>query len=136
MSTLVHEAMPDGIAAVFGPGAIADADWARYVAAIEAQVVARRPARALVLSYGSAPTTAQRALLEKAAAPVKRDLKVAVVTSSTFVRGVVNAFTLFSPGYRAFSPERLDDALAFLEFVPSRRAEVRAVLARLDAEVR
>jgi hypothetical protein len=134
MPTMAFERTPECSVAVFGSSALSDEDWDRYVASIQANLGTSAP-RALVIAGSTAPSTSQRARLEKVMGPVKAQAKVAIVTSSTFVRGVVNAFALITPGYRAFAPAQLDEAMAYLDVRATRFADLRALLDRLRAQI-
>ena len=60
---------------------------------------------------------------------------IAVVTGSTFARGVLNGWALVRPGYRAFAPDKLDDAMRFLDITPSTMRDVEAMSWQLQAEL-
>lgn len=132
MPSVVSEATPSCVVAIFGPTTMYDAEWEAFVAVIRDAIAAGIPARCLVISDGAAPGTKQRAKLEATLTPVRSRLKVAILTDSTFVRGVVNAFALVTPGgYRAFAPDRFDEAMTFLEMRPAQAEEIRAAVMRL-----
>lgn len=113
-----------------------DTEWDRYVDFLEALRTPGPVARTLAITEGGAPSSAQRVRLEKRIGEARRGSKLAVVTSSTFARGVLNAWALVRPGYRAFAPERLDEALQFLDVSPLDIRDVKDVIAELQAELR
>jgi hypothetical protein len=137
MRTLAFEQTPLAMITVLGRSTIDDAEWDAYTEAITAGVAIGTPPNALVWTDGGAPSPSQRARLEKATAMATSAgrLKVAILTDSTFARGVTNAMSLINRGYRAFSPTQLDDALAYLDVRPGRTDEVRTVLERLRAQL-
>ena len=136
MATVVFEQSPHAILALISDGVVADGDWDAFLAAIRSAIAAGMPERSLVISEGGAPSPSQRKRLDDAVAPLGRRLKVAIVTRSTFVRGVVNAFALAKPGYRAFAPERMDDAITYLDVRPSGAVEINAAVMRLRVRLR
>jgi hypothetical protein len=96
--------------------------------------------RYLVLSEGGAPSTSQRRTLADAIAPILQKnpsaMRTAIVTSSTFVRGVVTAMRLFEPIYQAFSPDDMKGAYAYLGITPAYFREIEAMIAALKAQLR
>ena len=93
----------------------------------------------LIVTEGGAPTATQRQLMnEELAAYLKenpRSLRSAIVTASTFVRGVVTALSWFHPGYCAFSPAHMDDAMDYLEVPQQHRAEMIVLAKSLQAQI-
>lgn len=73
--------------------------------------------RQFVLTDGGGPNSAQRAASLKAAEqmPHSQLMPVAVVSSSTFVRGIVTAFNWFNMNLKAFSPQDVHKAISFLK---------------------
>jgi hypothetical protein len=114
-----------------------DVEWDRYIDFLEAMRTPGPSARTLAVTEGGAPSSAQRVRLERRIGEHRRGSKLAVVTGSTFARGVLNAWALVRPGYRAFAPADLDEALRFLDIPmaiePGVRALVRQLRAALDA---
>jgi len=81
----------------------------------------------LVVTDGGAPTASQRkrmkARVEELQAhqqPGKKDPRVAIMTASSFVRGVITALRWFyyHDAYAAFPPDHLTQALTYLEAPP------------------
>jgi hypothetical protein len=135
MPSIAFEQTPHCLVAVMGRDNPPDAEWDAYVAAIDAGLGSGRPPRALVVSDGGAPSPAQRKRLDAATAQAGRQLKAAILTGSTFVRGVVNAFALIQPGYRAFAPAALADAVDYLGIRAAHLEELRSTIARLRVHV-
>lgn len=71
--------------------------------------------RQLVMTDGGGPNSAQRAAAQKTAAQVNGEaMPVAVVSSSTLVRGIVTAFNWFNMNMKVFSPVEVRAAFDFL----------------------
>lgn len=68
--------------------------------------------RSLVFTDGGAPSGGQRKLVNDYLKG--RTSRAAVVTSSPFVRGTVTALSWFNAEIKAFTPEDVDSALAYL----------------------
>jgi hypothetical protein len=86
-------------------------EWDAYVAALVKRDVEKL--RSLVFTDGGAPNTAQRSQLNKALEG--KTSTGAVVSPSTMVRGVVTALSWFNPKIRAFAPNEVNDAFAYLD---------------------
>lgn len=85
----------------------------------------------LVLTDGGGPNSAQRAAAQKAAAQVNGEaMPVAVVSSSTLVRGIVTAFNWFNMNMKVFSPAEVRAAFEFLRI---REQAADAIWLALDA---
>jgi hypothetical protein len=107
-----------------------DADWDGWLQAL-GRYLPRTPApRLLVVSKGGAPSPKQRRAADAVSAPHYRTMKVAIVSGSTFVRGVVAAFRVLLPFYRAYAPHEIGIALDYLDLPPDR---ARQVVSRLEA---
>lgn len=92
--------------------------------------------RQLVITDGGGPNSMQRAQAQKAAAQMNGALMpVAVVSASTFVRGIVTAFNWFNMNLRAFSPSEVKAAFAFLELDPQVVRSIWVELASMQAEL-
>jgi hypothetical protein len=81
--------------------------------------------RCVIVTDESAPSPRQRKMLEDATRPYQAGMRVAVVSGSTFVGGVVTAFRTAHPGYRTFEPHDLDRALAYVDASSNRFASIR-----------
>jgi hypothetical protein len=97
--------------------------------------------RFLVVTDGGAPTAAQRKILHDAAAPLLKQypnaMRTAVVTPSTFVRGVMNALSLMlvKPMFRGFSPNEMHKAYTFLGVPPVYISDIEEMIAYLRASL-
>lgn len=95
--------------------------------------------KCLVVTEGGAPTATQRLTMnEKLTAHFGGNANAfrgAIVTASSFVRGVVTALSWFNPGYCAFSPAHMNDALVYLEVPEQFHEEVRSLVKSLQAQL-
>jgi hypothetical protein len=91
--------------------------------------------RILVVTEGGTPSPKQRQALDVVSKPVMNKSKIAVVTRSTFARGVVNAFALLYPVYRAFDPRDIDGALRYLDLSPAQMDDAKRRIDELRAEL-
>jgi hypothetical protein len=124
MPGLAYDRCGELLVVVMGREAVPDAEWDGYLDFIARTLPAGRPARALVFTDGAAPTPAQRTRLDQQIHSLFPDPRVALITGSTFARGVLNAIAFFSRGYRAFAPDQLRDAFAYLGIAPSAGPQV------------
>ena len=110
-----------------------EADWAEYLRYCEHEMP-RSCRRTLVLTRGGGPDAAQRkrvqTLIERISQGQTEPLRVAVVTDSTLVRGIVTALNWFNPHTRAFASAALPEALRYLSVPAGETAE------RLGRELR
>lgn len=118
-----------------------DDDWRAWVEWNHKNVVEKGLiGRYLIVSEGGAPTAAQRKMLhETMAPPLKKDpawIKTAVVTPSTFVRGVMTAMSWLDPIFRAFSPQDIASAYKYLGIPPDYHPGIERMIASLRAEIR
>jgi hypothetical protein len=112
-----------------------DEEWDRYIDFLEGMKTPGPLARTLAVSAGGAPTSKQRARLEQRIGEERKGSKLAVVTGSTFARGVLNSWAVVHPGYRAFAPEKIADAMRFLDVPAAVESEVEAMVAKLQADL-
>ena len=136
MANIAYERTEDCFVVVRGPEEPTDTEFEWYVATIENALKEGMPPRCLVLTEGAAPTPVQRAELAERLAIVESAVKVAVIASSTYPRGVATAVASTKPGYRVFDPSELDQAIAYLGIRPTSEPEVRRTLARLQDQVK
>lgn len=99
------------VVAVFGKTAPSRADWTEYLELLQREVLTSPRQRGLIVSHGGTPESHQRRELERVAGPTAAQRRLAVVTSSTFVRGVLKAMSIFDPSYRGFGLSELALAL-------------------------
>lgn len=89
-----------------------------FLRALANYLASTSPPRILVLTHGAAPQPEHRKRLDQIIQPYKKQVKFAIVTDSTFARGVLHAIRLIDPFYRGFSTKELEQAMNFLD-VPS-----------------
>jgi hypothetical protein len=117
-----------------------DEDYDAYVEFI-AKEMPKTVSRCLVVSAGGAPNARQR---ERSNQMLRErglsQAKVAVVTNSLMVRGVVTALSWFNPQMKAFSELDLQGALKYLDSIPAQRGaigvEVRMMQAQMTSKKR
>lgn len=92
-----------------------DEDWRLYMNAVrseEQKMTDFAKMRTLVFSGGGGPNAKQRKEINEFLGG--RATPVAIVTSSTIMRGIVTALQWFNPLARAFSPDNVVAAMQFL----------------------
>ena len=116
--------------------AATDDEWEKWVAFVsrggEASVESMR---VLIFSAGGSPTPKQRASIHKLMPQSGGGVSTAIVTASFIGRSVVSAMNLFNSKVRAFSPDRVSDALDYLDIAAPHRAELLDLVARLHGEL-
>ena len=94
----------------------------------------------LVVTEGGSPSSAQRKAMHDAITPILQKkptvIRSAIVTPSTFVRGIVTAMHLINPIFKAFSPDDMKGAYAYLGIPPAYFGEIEAMIASLKAQLR
>lgn len=111
-----------------------DAEWDAYVALVRT-LPREIPYRVLVWSQGGAPTPEQRKRLDDAIGGLSRTSRVAVITDSILVRGIVSALRIVQPMYQAFSPSNMTGAFHYLELSERAREDAALVVDRLQREL-
>ena len=106
-----------------------------YLEAMVRYVEATTKPRVLVITAGGAPTPEQRKKLDRVIDPIREKIRIAVVTDSTFARGVVKAIRLLYPCYQAFALKELEDALRFLDVRSGEVIEVKRCAEELQASL-
>jgi hypothetical protein len=115
--------------AVLHGGRPTDDEWTRWV---ELGVLRNgRDQRVLVEARGGGPTPKQRRAI---LAANKADARIAIMTESTFVRGIVTAFSWFDITLHAFPLTGHQLAVKFLELSPEEIETAFEVLPRIRAE--
>jgi hypothetical protein len=85
--------------------------------------------RVLVLTDGGGPNAAQRSMVNDV---FRGQPKVAVVTASALIRGIITVFAWFNPATTGFAPGELDRALRHLELPPDVLPELLRALTALE----
>lgn len=116
-----------------------DEEWEEYLIAHKRYVERGMNMRFLIMTEGGAPTAVQRMVMNEMIADVMRRnpdcIRSAIITRSSFVRGVVTAISWFRPVARAFSPEHISQALAYLEVPESQMAEIEQLIQKLKVKI-
>ncbi|HET9933881.1 MAG TPA: hypothetical protein VFQ35_24420 [Polyangiaceae bacterium] len=106
-------------------------DWARYVNELRAHVPPVE--RILVRTRGGAPDGKQRAAFTEVFRGEQP--RVAVMTGSRMVQGVVNAFRIFNPSTSAFALDGWEDVGEFLGLSAEERVRATTLAAELEREL-
>jgi len=104
---------------VYGAHDPTDEEWIFYLQDVERHGIDRT--MQLISTDGGGPTATQRRYLNELLAG--RSVPVAVMSSSSAIRGVVTALSWFNRKIRAFAPSGLRDAIAYLE-IPASRSDL------------
>ncbi len=92
--------------------------------------------RSMVVTPGPGPNARQRAKTNEVLKARKQmDAKVAVVTDSTMVRGIVTALSWFNREIRVFSMAKIHDALRYLNANPEEASRLLIQLRMMQAEL-
>ncbi len=89
--------------------------------------------RTLVVTDGGGPNAKQRG--DTAKLIQSSPTRVAIVSSSTFVRGVATALSWFNKRVQAFSDTEMDRALSYLEVTDNLARVITAELKTLQATI-
>jgi hypothetical protein len=120
---------------VFAKGAIDHAAWDRFIAELAQKRADTRGV--LVLTTGAGPSPSQRAALRKVIGE-GASVPAAILENSRLSRGITSALNLLLPPEarpRVFSPDQLDEALAYLQVPSPSRPEVRNAMVELQREL-
>jgi hypothetical protein len=120
---------------VHGRDAPSEPEWSTYVETVRLYAERVRMPRFLIVTEGGAPSPAQRSTINKMAGPRYREGKVAVITSSTFARGIVMAMRLVRRNVQAFAPDDMNEALRHLDVAPSDVSEINGAVTALRSEL-
>lgn len=112
-----------------------DEDWDGYLRFLREHLTPTMQPRTLVWSEGGAPSANQRQRLNAITGPFSKTSKIAVMTTSPIVRGVVGALSWFNSHYRAFPPNDLELAIGFLDVTGSPALELKQLIRNLKASV-
>jgi hypothetical protein len=121
MKNMAFQKVGDYFILVHNAAAPTDEEWDEWMSEFDLHSI-------LVVTDGGAPTASQRKRMklrvdqlrgELAASGTKREPKVATITASSFVRGVLTALGWFyHDAYAAFPPDHIDQALSYLGVPP------------------
>jgi len=104
-------------------------EWVRFVT--QAGPSGARTMRVLVFSAGGSPSPKQRRQIHELMPVTGNGVPTAVVIGSRIWRAVVGTMSLFNKHVRAFSPQRVGDALRYLEIPAEQHPDVFALARKL-----
>lgn len=118
-----------------------DEEWTDYFNAAYAFGVDHGTlARYLIVTDGGVPNPAQQKILDDVLSAILQKhptaIRAAIVTPSTFVRGVVTALHAARPIYGVFTADKMLDAYEFLGVPPAYHHEIEALVGTLKAQLR
>lgn len=116
-----------------------DDEWDRYLELALRNAGPGATVRSLVVTYGGTPTiTQQRRMLDLLAQRFENTPVItisAVISHSTFVQGTVTAMGWHYPGIRAFSPDKREEAFAYMGVPRAYFDDVHKLIDALKAEL-
>jgi len=141
MKSLVSKVSGDLLLTLHGASAPSTTEWDAHLVLLgelaRANGGSLAAVRSLVFSDGGMPGSAQRQSSTRIIDTARgREMPIAMVSSSSVVRGVVTAAHWFGLNMRAFTPAELHDALRYLAVAPERHADLRRDLADLARDFR
>ena len=111
-------------------------DWAAYLDFMTRYTRNNPMPRAILFTQGWIPDPQQRQTLEQLnGAAVYDRAKIAVITSSTYARGGASAMQRMHPAYRIFSPESIDEALAYVDLPRGEFETVKRQISGMAVEI-
>lgn len=116
-------------------GAAIDEEWVEYVDFLKLHIPKMDLLCALIVA-DSGPTPKQRGEMDAVMRPYLKTARIAVLTRSTFARGLVHAIRLLIPAYRPFEPTEVAAAMAYLGIPASRQDPIVSSANRWCAELR
>jgi len=117
---------------VYGISDPTDAEWA--VCADKFRSMDLRHLRVLIYTEGGAPSAAQRKVMNDVVNG--RTFPTALVSSSAMMRGIATAMSWFNKGIKAFEPDAIEDALAYMEVPQDRVSFFLSEIENLLSEIR
>jgi hypothetical protein len=137
MKNMAFQKVGDYVVMVHNAMAPTDEEWEEFLTQYELNSV-------LVVTDGGAPTASQRKRMKSRidelrsdAAMKKKDPKVATITASSFVRGVLTALGWFyHDAYAAFPPDHINQALAYLGVPPKYHIAVKTAVQTLRVQIK
>jgi hypothetical protein len=143
MTTMVHAVvrLDDQlvVVSVHGREVPSAEEWARYMEDYVRAGVEVGWSKVLVgglaLTDGGGPSSAQRAQVVAQLTRPHPHIRGAVVTRSSFVRGIVAALNWLNANIKAYSPHRLLDAMAHLGLPPAALPALITAITELDGRL-
>jgi hypothetical protein len=124
------------VVVVHGEDPPTDDVWKEYLDYTFNGATAKDVVRHLVVTRGASPTSAQRKLLQERASVLLDEnpisVRAAIVTPSTFARGVVAAISWIIDAPRAFAPDKLPDAMSYLDIPMEYYTQIQSMVKTLQ----
>jgi hypothetical protein len=128
------------IIVVHGETAPTDEVWKEYLDYTFNHATSRDIVRHLVMTRGASPTSSQRKALQERAAVLLDEnpisVRAAIVTPSTFARGIVTAISWIIDAPRAFAPDKIRDAMTYLDIPMEHFDGIQAMVKSLEDALR
>ena len=116
LRTMNHRLVADVLFVRHRELTVSDADWQDMLDEIASSLQPQTTLRTLVKTDNAGPNAIQRNRLNQLVSSKHGTLRVAVMSSSVLVRGIVTAFSwMRSLEIKSFGPAELSEALAFLD---------------------
>jgi hypothetical protein len=116
--------------------AVADPDWQDMLGEIERNLQRDQPLPILVKTDDAGPNALQRNLMNQLVQSKGATLRVAVMSNSRLVRGIVTAFSwMGTMQIRSMEPHDYQGALAFLRATQVSPADAARVFAEIESDV-
>lgn len=112
-----------------------EADWDAYVAFLTENFDETSPTKVVVYTRSPPPSALQRRKLMDAVKPLAKRLRVAILTDSNLVRGVVTALSWVGGQYTAFAPDQLVEAIASLGIEGVEAVEMRRMVQKFKEQL-
>lgn len=141
MKDMACELVGDIVLCMHNAKAPDDASWQVYIDACIASAELHggdfSRSRQLIYTDGGGPNAPQRKAVVEAVEQLKgaKEGRIAVVSSSTLVRGIVTVFNWFNFQVKAFSPGEIDAALQFLRVTPDEAGRLWAAAERMSKAI-
>ena len=128
------------IIVVHGETAPTDEVWKEYLDYTFNHATSRDIVRHLVITRGASPTSSQRKLHQERAAVLLDEnpisVRAAIITPSTYARGIVTAISWIIDAPRAFAPKQLEDAMKYLDIPKEHLASIQTMVDTLEDALR
>ena len=134
--TISYTSVGGFLVVVLGTKPASPQDWHKYLEFIGLEAKQGGRQRVLLVSNGAALEAGQRRELEQTLrAYPNPGRRVALITGSTFVRGIIRALSIVDPSNRGFAPSEMEAALRYLEAPERLWAEMRQIATVFSADM-
>src|SRR5262245_24567136 len=135
MKTLTFTQVRDCLILVCTATSPSAPEWAEYLDFMRVYTRNAVMPRVIVVTQGWVPDPRQRQTLEQVNGTAYDRAKIAVVTSSTFARGVIAAIQRMHPTYKLFEPAAIDEALAYVDLPRGHFDEAKRRISGMALEI-